>query len=68
MSLDNSNNAQHNIYVYFIYNGCRTLKGLAKAHIYITHRHRLQRGDGQRKGGEEAPGWRWAKGGEWGHL
>ena len=35
------------------------MKGLAKEHICITHRHRQQCGDGQREGGTE---WRRAKG------
>ena len=33
----------------------------AKEHIFITHRHRQQCGDGQREGGGWG-GWRWAKG------
>ena len=40
---------------------------LAKNHVYITHRPRQQRGDGQRERGEEGgAGWRSAKGREWG--
>ena len=42
------------------------MKGLAKAHVCVTHRHRQQCGDGQREGGMVGLG-----GGEprmgWGH-
>ena len=33
------------------------MHGLAKEHRYMTHRHRRQRGDGQREG-EVGAGWR----------
>ena len=37
------------------------MRVLAKAHIYITHRHRRQWGDSLRENRARA-GWRWAKG------
>ena len=46
----------------------RRLEGRANEHTYITHRHIQQCGDGQRDSEGVRAGWRWAKGGEWGHL
>lgn len=42
------------------------MKGSAKEHIGIAHRHSQQCGDGQKEEVEEGAGW--AKVGEWGHL
>ena len=40
------------------------VKGLAKEHIFITHRYRQQSGDGQREGGGEMGGGK-QRGGKW---